>query len=48
MLLLVALMNELFAAFKIGVGSARRIRCEVGIALVGGNGVCADAPKTDI
>lgn len=34
--LLVAVMNELLAAFKNGVGNARRMRCEVGMALVGG------------
>lgn len=46
MLLLVAVMNELFAAFSIGVGSARRIRCDVGMAFVGGR--FSDAPKTFI
>lgn len=42
--LLVAVMNELFAALRNGVGSARRMRCEVGIALVGG--IACDVPKT--
>ncbi len=46
--LLVADMKLEFAAFRIGVGRARRMRCEVGIAFVGGRGVWADAPKTDI
>lgn len=47
-LLLVALMKLEFAAFKKGVGSALRIFCEVGIALVGGRGDCVEDPKTDI
>jgi hypothetical protein len=34
--LLVALMKLEFAALSIGVGRARRIRCEVGIEFVGG------------
>lgn len=44
--LLVAVMKLLFAAFKIGVGNARRIRCEVGMAFVGGR-VC-EVPNTFI
>lgn len=44
--LLVAVMKLLLAAFKIGVGRARRILCDVGIALVGGS-VC-DVPNTFI
>lgn len=44
--LLVAVMKLLLAALRMGVGRARRIRCEVGIALVGGR-VC-DVPKTFI
>lgn len=44
--LLVAVMNELFAALRKGVGKARRIRCDVGIALVGGR--ACDVPKTFI
>ena len=44
--LLVAVMKLLLAALRIGVGRARRIRCEVGIAFVGGR-VC-DVPKTFI
>ena len=35
--LLVALIKLEFAAFKIGVGSARRIRCEVGSEFAGGD-----------
>jgi hypothetical protein len=38
--LLVALMKLEFAAFRIGVGSARRIRWEVGKALLGGDAAC--------
>jgi hypothetical protein len=38
--LLVALIKLEFAAFKIGVGNARRIRWEVGIELVGGEAIC--------
>jgi hypothetical protein len=44
--LLVAVMKELFAAFRKGVGRARRILWDVGIALVGGD-ACA-APNTFI
>jgi hypothetical protein len=44
--LLVAVMKLLFAAFRKGVGRARRIRCEVGMALVGGSD--CEAPKTFI
>lgn len=44
--LLVAVMKLLFAALRIGVGRARRIRCEVGMAFVGGS-VC-DVPNTFI
>lgn len=43
---LVALMKLLFAALRSGVGNARRIRCEVGMALVGG--IACEAPKTFI
>ena len=39
--LLVALMKLEFAAFNIGVGRARKIRCEVGIELVGGEAIWA-------
>lgn len=35
--LLVALMKLEFAALRMGVGSARRILCEVGIEFVGGD-----------
>jgi len=34
--LLVADMKDEFAAFRIGVGRARRMRCEVGMELAGG------------
>lgn len=34
--LLVAVMKLLLAAFKRGVGKARNIFCDVGMALVGG------------
>jgi hypothetical protein len=44
--LLVADINELLAAFRNGVGKARRIRCDVGMALVGGSD--CDVPKTFI
>jgi hypothetical protein len=44
--LLVAVMKLLFAAFRNEVGSARRIRCDVGMALVGGR-ACV-VPKTFI
>lgn len=37
--LLVALMKLEFAAFKIGVGKARRILWDVGIELVGGDAI---------
>jgi hypothetical protein len=47
-LLLVAVMKLELAALRIGVGSARNIFCDVGMAFVGGRGVCAEAPKTDI
>ena len=43
--LLVADMNELLAALRNGVGNALRIRCEVGMAFVGGD---VDAPKVFI
>jgi hypothetical protein len=46
MLELVAVMKLLLAAFKIGVGSALNILWLVGIAFVGGSGVCALAPNT--
>jgi hypothetical protein len=39
-------MNELVAAFRIGVGRARRIRWLVGMALVGGR--FCEVPKTFI
>jgi hypothetical protein len=41
-------MKLLLAALRMGVGKALRIFWLVGIALVGGKGVCADAPKTFI
>lgn len=44
--LLVAVMKLLLAALSRGVGRARRIFCEVGMALVGGS-VC-DPPNTFI
>ena len=44
--LLVALMKLEFAALRIGVGRARRIRCEVGIEFVGGDATWA--PNTFI
>jgi hypothetical protein len=44
--LLVADMKELFAALRKGVGSARKILCDVGIAFVGGD-ACV-VPKTFI
>ena len=43
--LLVAVMNELLAALRNGVGKALRIRWEVGMAFVGGD---VDAPKVFI
>lgn len=43
---LVADMKLLLATLSIGVGRARRIRCEVGIACVGGR--ACDPPKTFI
>jgi hypothetical protein len=48
MLELVAVMKLLLAAFKIGVGSARKIFWLVGMAFVGGNGVFSLAPNTFI
>jgi hypothetical protein len=48
MLVLVADMKLLCAAFKIGVGSALNILWLVGMAFVGGRGVCALLPKTFI
>ena len=39
-----ALIKLEFAALRMGVGSALRIRCDVGIELVGGEATCA--PKT--
>ena len=48
MLELVADMKLLLAALRNGVGSALRILWLVGIALVGGSGVWALAPNTDI
>lgn len=39
--LLVALIKLEFAAFRMGVGSARKIRCEVGIELLGGEATWA-------
>ncbi len=42
--LLVALIKLEFAALRMGVGSALRIRCDVGIEFVGGEATCA--PKT--
>ena len=44
--LLVADMKELLAARRNGVGSARRIFCDVGIALVGGE--ACEPPKVFI
>jgi hypothetical protein len=44
--LLVAVMNELLAALRKGVGRARRMRWEVGMAFVGGR--FCDVPKTFI
>jgi hypothetical protein len=41
---LVADMKLLLATLSIGVGNARRIRCEVGMALVGG--VACEPPNT--
>jgi hypothetical protein len=41
-------MKLLFAAFRIGVGRALNILWLVGMAFVGGKGVCALAPKTVI
>src|SRR5689334_941467 len=46
MLELVAVMKLLFAAFRIGVGSALNILWLVGMALVGGSGVFSLAPNT--
>lgn len=43
---LVADMKLLLATLSIGVGSARRIRCEVGIEFVGG--VSFEVPNTFI
>ena len=48
MLELVAVIKLLLAAFKIGVGNALSILWLVGMAFVGGSGVWALAPKTDI
>jgi len=48
MLELVADMKLLLAAFKNGVGNALSNLWLVGMALVGGRGVCALAPNTDI
>lgn len=45
---LVAVIKLLLAAFKIGVGKALNILWLVGMAFVGGSGVWALAPKTDI
>lgn len=42
--LLVADMNEEFAALRMGVGRARRMRCDVGMELAGGMTCCP--PKT--
>ena len=44
--LLVAVMKLLFAALRNGVGKARRIRCDVGMAFVGGSD--CEAPNTFI
>ncbi len=46
MLELVAVIKLLLAAFRNGVGSARRILWLVGIAFVGGSGVFSLAPNT--
>lgn len=43
--LLVAVMKELLAALRKGVGNALRIRCDVGMAFVGGE---AAVPKVFI